>query len=378
MKILIISQHIHPKLSPRSHRTTELALELERQGHEVILYAVLGDFDYLSFTKDKNLQVKNIGPMLFSTADSCGNQRNNIFDKVLRKTLGRLLEFPDIEFVFKTQKIISKEKNIDLLITISYPHPINWGAALSKSISNINSLPKVWVSDCGDPFWGDPINKRKFFYFKYIEEWWSKNTNYITIPTIKAKNGYLNDYHDKIRIIPQGINLNDFRVNNSYIKNKVPTFAYSGAVYPGKRDPRKLLEYLINKGFEFRFIVYTQNVNYFKQFKKDLLDKMEIRGYVERKHLINELSKMDFLINIENPDPVQSPSKLIDYYLAKRPIITIKTDFDDVSKNLFLEFISGNYVGKEKVPDLSEFDIKNIALKFLQLAYEDKRKTNNL
>ena len=80
--------------------------------------------------------------MLFSTADSCGNQRNNIFDKVLRKTLGRLLEFPDIEFVFKAQKIISQEKNIDLLITIAYPHPINWGAALSKSISKINSFPK--------------------------------------------------------------------------------------------------------------------------------------------------------------------------------------------------------------------------------------------
>ena len=49
--ILIISQHIFPKQTPRAHRTTELAIELSRQGYDVTVYAVLGKYNYYDFAK---------------------------------------------------------------------------------------------------------------------------------------------------------------------------------------------------------------------------------------------------------------------------------------------------------------------------------------
>ena len=52
MKILIISQHIFPIQTPRAIRTTELVKELTRQGHKVIVYAVLGKYNYSGFEKE--------------------------------------------------------------------------------------------------------------------------------------------------------------------------------------------------------------------------------------------------------------------------------------------------------------------------------------
>ena len=49
MKIVIISQHIFPMQTPRAHRTTELMIELAKRGYDVIVYAVLGKYDYTSF-----------------------------------------------------------------------------------------------------------------------------------------------------------------------------------------------------------------------------------------------------------------------------------------------------------------------------------------
>ena len=67
MKIVLIARNIFPLLSPRAFRTTELAKELAHLGHDVTIYAVLGEYDYTSFTKTTHVKVKNI-PMTFSTA----------------------------------------------------------------------------------------------------------------------------------------------------------------------------------------------------------------------------------------------------------------------------------------------------------------------
>ena len=49
--ILIISQHIFPKQTPRAHRTTELAIEFSRQGYDVTVYAILGSYKYDDFAR---------------------------------------------------------------------------------------------------------------------------------------------------------------------------------------------------------------------------------------------------------------------------------------------------------------------------------------
>jgi hypothetical protein len=50
-----------------------------------------------------------------------------------------------------------------------------------------------------------------------------------------------------------------------------------------------------------------------------------------REDVVWECSKADFLINVTNPSMVQTPSKLIDYGIAGRPVLDVTNDFSDAS-----------------------------------------------
>ena len=163
MNIVIISRTIFPLLSPRAFRATELATELAKRGHSVTLYAVLGQFDYSNFQKETGIIVKNIGKMWFATDDSEGNFRYTIIDKILYHTFHRFIEFPDIEFTLRIPSILRKENNCNMLITNAVPYPIHWGAALAKTILPKVKFPQIWISDCGDPYMKNPLDKKRLF-----------------------------------------------------------------------------------------------------------------------------------------------------------------------------------------------------------------------
>lgn len=361
MKILIISRIIFPKQSPRAFRTTELATELARRGHDVTVYAVQSNFDYTEFTKKSGIKVKTI-KMTWSTLNSVDYVRYNLLDKILKHALGYPLEFPDIEFCWKVPQILKKEKNVDLLITIAYPHPIHWGAAIAKKCLK-SQFPQKWISDCGDPYMGSAIGRHPF-YFKYIENFWGRETDYVTIPIEEARKGYSTKIQDKIRIVPQGFDFSKTPICTSYKKNNIPAFAYAGTTYKGVRDPSIFLEYLTTLKQDFRLHIYGGDA-IFNKFRDRLGNKMIIHGKLDRKKLIYELSTMDFLINLTNPNSIQSPSKLIDYSLSKRPVLDISLKFEEVSA--FNEFIKGDYSKQHQPIDLEIYDIRNVVDKFLSL-----------
>ena len=56
LKIVIVTQNIYPKLSPRAHRSSQLAFGLADAGHDVTVYALLGNsFDYKVYQKNRNI-----------------------------------------------------------------------------------------------------------------------------------------------------------------------------------------------------------------------------------------------------------------------------------------------------------------------------------
>ena len=158
-----------------------------------------------------------------------------------------------------------------------------------------------------------------------------------------------------------------------FIQNSIPTFAYSGAIYPGQRDPRAFLTFLSTVDFNFKFVVFTNNPSYYAEFKVLLNDKLELKPYIPRKQLIYELSKVDFLINLKNPDAMQLPSKIIDYLQANRPIMEVSSNFSEQEIAIFMEFINGNYNNQLSGFDIQHYNIKNVAQKFIDLYYERKR-----
>lgn len=362
-KILIIASVIFPRLVPRAHRATELAKELARQGHEVTLCAVLGKYDYSEFEQKNHIKVHDLGKSKYEWI--CSDKENlplSLWRKGVIFLLRRWLEFPAVLVGLRTAKYLKTSERYDRMITIAVPYPIHWGATYAmRHYEHLKGMK--WISDCGDPYMLNPIGTPPF-YFKWVEKWWCKTTNYITVPTEAAMDGYYPEFRNKIRVIPQGFVFDDSLLA-LYSKNPVPTFAYSGMVYPQKRDPRPFLDFLSQWNQDFRFIVYTNKPAMFQPYQDKMGNKLELRTYVPREQLLYELSKMDFLVNIRNESAVQTPSKLIDYYLTHRPILEITSLFEE--KDAFMEFVNGDYHHQKTIDHPEQFNIVNVAQKFLEL-----------
>lgn len=370
LNIIIISGPIHPHNSPRSFRSTELAIGFAKKGHNVTIYSLLGKYNYTSFEEETGVRVKSMGKSYFGNLNSDNKYLSDsmffwVFKGLLTRIFYKIIDYPRVEYFFKIIYVLRKETYFDYLITVAHPFGLHWGAAFYKRWLN-NSKFKVWTSDCGDPFMGDPDVNRKKMFLKPIEKFWCRQTDYITIPIESGKIGYYQEFSKKINIIPQGIDFSNIVLSN-YVKNDIPTFLYSGAVYPGMRDPTNFLEYLCTVKTNFRFIVYAPNDNIFCNYFKQLGDKIEVRRYIPRLELIYNLSSMDFTINFKNNSEVQQPSKLIDYSLGKRPILEISTSFPDKEKIIFNEFMNGNYKNQLHIDNLDKYNIDNVCEKFLEL-----------
>jgi len=363
-KILIVSRSFYPTLCPRAFRTTELAKELARQGHEVkVITSFSTDTNYINLGSRLNIVFKNLGIENYKQLQLKGN---NIFD-LLKRLFNRLalmaFEFPDIQLMPKVVNSLKNEEGYDLLISIAVPYPIHWGVSWTRNKKN--PIAKTWVTDCGDPYMLSRLDTfNKWFYFKYVEKWFFKKADYITVPIEGAKSAYYKEFHSKIRVIPQGFNLGDYIIPEHSFPNSPITFAYCGGFIAGKRDPSEFLNFLSNLDQNFKFIVYTKKTDLLNPYLLKLGKKIEIRDYVPRSELISAISCMDFLINFDNNNSVQLPSKLIDYAIAKRPILNIK---NNLIKEDVIAFINGDYTSALKIKNINEYDITNVATKFTDL-----------
>jgi len=361
LNIVIISRTFFPAQFPRALRTTELAIELAKRGHNVTVFSVLGNYNYSQFSIDTNVKVKDIGKMFFATLDSDEKENNKILNKIFKRVFS-FIDFPDIEFVPKVYKIFNKIKDIDLVISIAKPHTIHLGCAISKYLLS-KSFPKLWIADCGDPYTLNPVNKQSNIVLKQFEKFTFKYADFITIPHEKSVNGYYKEFHHKIKIISQG-----FRFpKNKLVKvvdNVIPNFAYSGIFYKDFRDPRKFLDFLCEIEIDFKFHVFTRDFKLLKGYEIKLGNKLIINEYVPRDQLLKLLSQMDFLVNFENSSNLQSPSKLIDYAIVNRPILSINPH--NFSENIFFDFLKGNF-NSQLIIDIEEYKIENVVDKFLKL-----------
>jgi|SRR5690554_2929681 len=367
-RILIISAVIYPRISPRAIRATELAKEFARKGYDVTIYGVLGKYDYSDFEKTYNVRVKNLGKTRFFPFNSDNdNIEFSLKYRVLNKLFKKSLDYPNIELAFWTNRVLKREKNVDLLITVAMPFSIHWGAAYRKT-RNKNLFPKLWVADCGDPYMGNSLNK-PVFYFKYVEKWFCRAANFISIPLENAKKAYYEEFHQKIKIIPQGFDLSQTieDIDDIHIKEGTLTFVYAGTFYTGVRDPRSFLEYLTTrKDIDFQFLIFTKSKEILEEFNQKLGDKMIVRDFVPREELLSIMKKVDFLVNFENNTEVQSPSKLIDYAIVDKPILSMNSS-EELDKAIINEFLNRKYSNSLRINDIYKYDIKNVANQFIEL-----------
>lgn len=360
MKILIISGYAFPTQNPRAFRTSELAEQLVRQGHSVTVYSPMGKYDYSEYQKETGVSMKDIPSVMTLPRPNMGKERN-ILTKVLWRLLRKLVDIPEVEYAFRVPSIIKKEPDTDLLITIATPHMIHVGAAREKTRRS-GSFPKVWIADSGDPYYLNPMHHYPS-YMKRYEKKWCGQSDFITVPTEESRKGYFEEFWNKIEVIPQGFDFSKTPIA-SYVPGKVPTFAFAGRLYPGQRDLSSFMDYLLGIDIDFKFKIITfSHVD--PKYSELSRGRIEVIHGMSRKDVIWEISKCDFLINVLNPDTVQTPSKLIDYALSGRPVMNVSNDFRE--QDAFLRFMSGDYSGAVVFDRLEKYSIVNVAAGFMEL-----------
>jgi len=354
----------HPDNSPRSFRATELAKEFSRQGHRVEILTKEKGTSYTGFEKQYSFKVLN-GLVLIHYNSKIFRTRRSLARRVIDRFLYQFLFYPDIEIAHAISSYFKHlGESYDLLISIAKPYAVHIGCAYG--ISRNKHLVRNWIADCGDPFTLCKSDPYRFpFYFKWIEKWMFRKTTYITIPVEAARTAYFREFLSKIKVIPQGLNFSEIKLFEGPIYNNCPTFCYAGAIYQKTRNPQKILNYLATLDFDFKFIMYTDLIELLEPYMAKLGKKLQIRKPIPRTMLLYELSKMDFLINIDNVNKEQVPSKIIDYTLTKRPIISVDPEVPDY-ENIY-RFLTEDYSGRYKVGNIDDFDISAIARKFIEL-----------
>ena len=371
MKILIASAAFYPENSPRSFRASELAKEFVKQGHEVTLITIDTGTELDVFCRTHSIRLKKLSPRKLRPIQIGGNRVPSIFWRIVNRVLFMLIEYPDIELAFKYRKILRSERNYDLLISIAVPYPVHWGTAWAQK--ERGQIAKIWVADCGDPYMGNKVDSfRKLFYFKYVEKWFCKKTDFIAITNIQMKDNYYPEFHNKIVEITQGFNFEESRkLLPPYSPNRVPTFAYVGTFIEGFRDPRALLDHLVNLPVEFKFYIYTPQRYLIEPYLERGRGRIELKDTLPRIELLSILKKMDFLVNISYDVKVQSPSKLIDYYLVGRPVLSLLSN--EVNEGSIQQFLDGNYAQQFQFDNYEKFEIQNVSRKFLALLGNHER-----
>jgi len=366
-KILIVSAVFYPEKSPRSFRTTELAKELSRQGHEVTVCFPTHGYDYSFFESVHNLRIKNLGTLKIRPIDIKGNRLGLLLRKIVRRGLNLLFEWPDIQLMFMVSKMLKKEHDYDMLISVAVPHPIHWGVAWAWN--GKQKIAKTWIADCGDSYMLARLDTfKKPFYFKHFEKSFCRRCTLISVPFKELGDQFYKEFRSKIITIPQGFDLNEIKRFNAPFKNERPTFMFAGSVIPGIRDLRLFLDFLHTWKDDFCFIVYTRQREWFNTYKNRLKERIEIRDYIDHQALIYEMSKMDFLVNVDTVYDSKSnveaiPSKLIDYAMSGRPILNLISNDLDIKK--VKAFFAGDYSGA-RVIEISRYDIRLVAEKFIQ------------
>jgi len=363
-KILIVTAAFYPENSPRSFRATELAKEFSNQGHGVTLITVPRNHEQEVFCKERNIVLKHIHRLVFRDIVVSSGILGLIM-RGLKRLLLMLFEYPEIEFTYRFKQVLQKESGYDLLISIAAPYPVHWGVAWARTTQH--QIATTWVADCGDPYMGNESDSfKRLFYFGWIEKWMFRKVDKIAIPIETARSAYYKEFHTKISVIPQGVNFDEFKLFcNPYQENQVVSFAYAGTFIAGKRDPRKLLDYLISLPSDFRFYIYTGMHSWLSEYERLSKGRIIFKPYVSRKELIGILSQMDFLVNIENSTTTQAPSKLIDYYISGRPVLAVTSD--DPRTEVVDSFFEKEYSKRYRFENFDKYRIQSVCDQFLTL-----------
>ncbi len=322
-KILLIPYHFYPESNPRSVRWQSLLQQWAKYRNCKIDLIIQKSQYKLPF-------YKNVKYHFFYF------RKKNWVPKILYKFIWTIL------VVKKIAQLLSLN-NYDTVISSSHPSVSHIAVLISKFFTKNRTK---WIAEFGDPISTSPTLSRKFYNFlnRIIDQQILNKSNLIIVPIPESKNSLLNNFSNlkpaKIKVIPQAIFFKKNKIKNSSNKKNIAfnkdkiNIIYAGSFYPKIRSPIILFESLkLLKAIEakkyhmlnFHFFGKSHTIrSIIKEYLFLIEDKVvKFHGEVSRDTCRKMYQQADYLLNISNDSKNQLPSKLIEYLIVKKPIISI-------------------------------------------------------
>jgi len=367
--ILFISYHFPPEISPRSYRAYELVKYLQKNYSIDLITNKAVTAEFRADLENVNFIINNSRPASHSSPVSSPTTTQLKKTQFLRKILyffvpGGLSTLSCLKYLLHTKKL---KKKYDCIISIGLPIGSHVVAYILKKFFKITDNI---ILDYGDPFYKNP--NMPYSPFNYLlEKMIINDADSVVVPVENAISAFLGlDVKNKIHVIPQGLDLEKIEID-SYHKNTPCKIGFAGVFYKNLRDPENFMCWALNLPEDFKFHIYTnlksaenrELINKYKSFDKN--NHLIVNDLIPRQDCIRFLSTCDFVINFENISSTQNPSKLIDYMLSRRPILSISTT--ETSWPLFSSFLNNNFEKAHTLPDFDQYSMKSVGLKFEKL-----------
>jgi len=285
------------------------------------------------------------------------SEKNNFKEKVLRWIRGNFF-LPDPRkgwnrYAIKKAKELITQYSIEVVVTTSPPHSTQLIGLELKKKTGIK-----WVADLRDP-WVD-IYYFKQLYPSFIATGIHKNferkvfkyaDNIITVsPQLKRIfSNKAENISDKIKVIPNGFDEEDFADFYKLPANEKFTLSYVGTIsekynIDGLISGILLLPESIKSNIKIQFIGKLSNDLYDLFSRAGLKDLVEVIGYVEHKKAIKYMCTSQLLLliipKVKDNEGILT-GKMFEYLATQKPILYIGPTNGDAA-NIIAECESGD------------------------------------
>ena len=363
-KVLIITYHFTPQGGPAVQRISKFAKFWPMYGYEPFILtahpkskifdpSLLNDFSenvFIKKARDYGLYIP-------------GELRKKIFSNLF---------LPDKHVFWRLTAIragirLIKKMGIDIIFSTSPPHSFH---LVARQIAHETKLP--WVADFRDEWTTYPSfykQKNQHIHYKLEGQVLEHCTQVVTVTNISKKNFSQKLEHEKITVIPNGYDADDFTSckKKNQTENKHIKITYCGRLNqlhsPDKffstlisltKDSKKLSEEL-----SINVIGNIENKKYIKNYPQ-LIDMVNFFPYQSHKKCIQSMADSTILLllatNMASTEFI--PAKLYEYIYLRKPIFAVVSFPGELSE--LLKEYGNSYVAFENETDSIKNKIINM------------------
>ncbi len=364
--ILVVSYSFPPMETANSFRVASLVKELSKQKYDITVVTRRGKNQpaYQIYEGHKVYRVYDCLNLIknFSSISNSNNKEiltQKIYAKIIKRTYNLLVKsiyWPDFAFMWiipasrKIRQLIANDE-YDAILSISIPFASHVAAYLALEVDK----EMKWIVDMSDPFYlleETPPNNTALYRRKNlkIEKLVYKRANRIVIPTQLLdtyRKGVFISTGDKVVGVETAITMPEiaeYPFPHKYFSKEQLNIVYSGTFYRGIRNPEVFLQVasaLKISGIDIVFHIFG-NLNDCVEIVGRYTNKENIRyhGHVSVVDVHSVTSNCDFVVNIDNNNNYQIPSKIVQYMYFCKPIINFVFRRDTMLKQMMSDYPS--------------------------------------